>query len=267
MTLFYIILATTAETFVALTGVLFLFLGAKKLNKYLPYLVSLSVGAFLALIFFNMLPEAINRSSVEIALKYTLIGFLFFFLLSRFLYWYHDHKVDTEVLAGDSPADNTINKTKKIKPSGYLILYGEVVHNAVDGIVIALAFLTDVNFGIATTIAVLFHEFPHQAVDFFVLISAGFKKSKALFFNFIAASSTLWVSILTYFLAINVGVDKIIGPALGVAAGNFLYLAASDLIPDLHSQHKKGVAGTLGQFSFILVGVALMYLLKVFIPE
>jgi len=267
MTLLYIILATTAETFVALTGVLFLFLGSKRLNKYLPYLVSLSVGAFLALIFLNMLPEAISNSSPEIALKYALIGFLFFFLLSRFLYWYHDHKVDTEVFTANSSKDTVINKTKKIKTRGYLVLYGEVVHNAVDGIVIALAFLTDINFGIATTVAVLFHEFPHQAVDFFVLISAGFTKSKALFFNFIAASSTLWVSILTYFFAVSIGVDKIIGPALGIAAGNFLYLAASDLIPDLHSQHKKGTAGTLGQFSFILIGVMLIFLLKVFIPE
>ncbi len=263
MILLYIILASTAETFVALTGILFLFLGSERFNKYLPYLVSLSVGAFLALIFFNMLPEAIDRSSTKIALGYTLVGFLFFFLVSRFLYWYHNHEASTDVLTDDSSVDKTTN----IKSSGYLILYGEVLHNSVDGIVIALAFLVDVNFGIATTIAVLFHEFPHQAVDFFVLISAGFKKSKALFFNFIAASSTLWVSILTYFIAVNIDINKVIGPALGIAAGNFLYIAASDLIPDLHIQHKKGVAGTLGQFSFILIGVVLMYVLKSLIPE
>lgn len=266
MILTYIILATIAETLVSLTGVFFLFFGSKKLNKYLPYLVSLSVGAFLALIFLNMIPEAISRSSVDVILKYTLVGFLFFFLLSRFLYWYHDHKVNTNILEKDSSVQK-ITVSNNIKSSGYLILYGEVVHSSVDGIVIALAFLTDINFGIATTIAVLFHEFPHQAVDFFVLISAGFTKSKALFFNLIASSSTLWVALLTYFFAVNIDIDKAIGPALGIAAGNFLYLAASDLVPDLHNQHKEGLAGTLGQFSFILIGVALMYIISSFIPE
>ena len=267
MILVYIILAAVAETFVSLVGILFLFLGDKKFNKYLPYLVSLSIGAFLALIFFNMLPEAIGKSSVDIVLRYVLVGFLFFFLLSRFLYWYHDHKASTDISKDESSENSTITRHGKIKSSGYLILYGEMVHNSVDGVVIALAFLTDVNFGIATTIAVLFHELPHQAVDFFVLISAGFKKSKALFFNFIASSSTLWVAILTYFLAINIDIDKAIGPALGIAAGNFLYLAASDLVPDLHAQHKKGAAGTFGQFSFILIGVAIMYLVSSVIPE
>ncbi len=259
MVLFYIIIASIAETFVSLVGILFLFLGVKRFNKYLPYLVSLSVGAFLALIFFNMLPEAISKSSPKEALAYTLVGFLFFFLLSRFLYWYHDHKIGTSIL------NSSVKKKEEIKSSGYLVLYGEIIHNGVDGVVIALAFLVDINFGIATTIAVLFHELPHQAVDFFVLISAGFKKSKALFFNFIASSSTLWVAIVTYFFAVNVDIDKFIGPALSIAAGNFLYLAASDLVPDLHNQHKNGTAGTLGQFSFILIGVAIMYAVSLLI--
>ncbi len=266
MILTYIILAAVAETFVSLVGILFLFLGSKKFNKYLPYLVSLSIGAFLALIFFNMIPEAINKSSVDVVLRYVLVGFLFFFLLSRFLYWYHDHKASADVSERNSSLDSIVSETGKIKSSGYLILYGEMVHNSVDGVVIALAFLTDINFGIATTIAVLFHELPHQAVDFFVLISAGFKKSKALLFNFIASSSTLWVAIITYFFAVSIDVDKVIGPALGIAAGNFLYLAASDLVPDLHTQHKEGVAGTFGQFSSILIGVAIMYMVSVFIP-
>ncbi len=267
MILLYIILASFSEMLVSLVGIFFLFLGSEKFKKYLPHFISFSIGAFLVVIFLSILPEAIKESSANTALSYTLVGFLIFFLLSRFLHWYHHHDGDQGILEGNSSEKNIIEKTEKVKTSGYLVLYGDILHNAVDGVVIALAFLVDVNLGVATTVAVLFHEFPQEAVDFFVMIGAGLPKRKALFYNFLVSSSTLIAGVLTYFLAINIDMGKFIGPALGIAAGNFLYLAASDLIPDLHDQHKKGMASTTGQFSFILAGVIVMYVVLMLIPK
>lgn len=266
MTLFYIILASILEMLVALAGILFLFLTTNKFKKYLTHFISFSIGAFLAVIFLSLLPEAIKESSVDIALLYTLAGFLFFFLLSRFLYWYHHHDGDDNETDTDHVEKIIVEKTKEIKTSGYLVLYGDILHNAVDGIVIALAFLADINLGIVTTTAVLFHEFPQEAVDFFVMINSGLSRGRALFYNFLVSSSTLISAVLTYFLATKINVEEFIGPALGIAAGNFLYLAASDLIPELHERHKAG-ASTIKQFSFIIFGVIVMFTVLMLIPE
>lgn len=267
MILLYIILASLSEMLVALTGILFLFIGSDRFKKYLPHFVSFSVGAFLSVIFLSILPEAIEKSSVDSALSYALAGFLFFFLLSRFLHWYHHHEGDENISDGNGAEKNINERTNKIKSSGYLVLYGDILHNAIDGVIIALAFIADVNLGITTTVAVLFHEFPQEAVDFFVMIGSGFSRGKALFYNMLVSSSTLIVAVLVYFLAENVtNIDKFIGPALGIVAGNFLYLAASDLIPELHERHKAG-ASTLRQFSLILFGVIVMYIVLTLIPK
>jgi len=264
-TLIFIILATVSEMLVALIGIFFMFLSSEKFKKYLPYFISFSVGTFLAVIFLNILPEAIEESSVDTALSYTLVGFLFFFLLSRFLSWYHHHEEDEPAVGGNVGHTHTMEPHHDVKTSGYLVLAGDIIHNAIDGVVIALAFIADTNLGIVTTIAVLFHELPQEAADFIVLLHAGFSRARALFFNFLVSSSTLIVAIITYFVAIDV--EKLMGPALGLVAGNFLYIAASDLIPELHASHKIGAGTTVRQFSLILLGVAIMYMIITLIPE
>ncbi|MBU1557815.1 ZIP family metal transporter [Patescibacteria group bacterium] len=247
-TFIYIIIASIIESLVALTGILFLFIGYKKFKKYLPNLISFSVGTFLAVVFFELIPESVEIIGIDSASMYILAGFLFFFIFSKVLHWYHHHD-------GDCCDD------EQIKSSGYLVLAGDFIHNFIDGIIIALAFMADFNIGIATTAAVLFHEFPQEASDFFVMVHAGFSKGRALFFNFLVSLSTIIGAVLTYFLANKM--DGLIGPALAIVAGNFLYISASDLLPELTKDKK-----TLPlQVALILLGIIVIYLATGLIHE
>ncbi len=268
MLLLYIILASLAEMLVALVGIFFVFLGSDKLKKYIAYFISFAVGTLLAVIFLSILPEAVSQTPADVVFAYTLLGFLSFFLLSRVLRWYHHHHENGVTCDHDGEPAGCISleesEKRTNKSTGYLVLIGDLAHNAIDGVIITLAFLADVKVGIATTIAVLFHELPQEIADFFILINAGFSKKKALLLNLLSSSTTIIVAVLTYFIAVDA--TKAIGPALGLVAGNFLYIAASDLIPELHEWNKKG-GSTVRQFSLILLGVAVMYLVLVLIPE
>lgn len=257
--LFYIILASILESVVSFSGIFFLFMNSERFRKYLHYLVSFSVGAFLAIVFFDLLPESIAESSVETALIFTLVGFLFFFLFSRMIHWYHCHEEEGGVCL---PAQGLSGKNSA---SGYMVLAGDLVHNFIDGIAIALAFMADFHLGVITTVAILLHELPQEASDFFIMLHSGFTARKAFFLNFLISLSTLAGALITYFLA--GGVKNIIGPALGIVAGNFLYIAASDLVPELHLKHRSGAASTTIQFSLILLGILLMYFVTTLIPE
>jgi len=158
----YIILATVLESLVSLTGIFLIFLGYEKFKKHLSKFLSFAAGTFLAVIFFEILPEAVEKTSMENVSIYILVGFLFFFLFSRFLHWYHHHEED----------DGCCEKEEKnFKSAGYLVLAGDFIHNFIDGIIIALAFSSGIEIGIVTTVAVLAHEFPQEASDFFVLVN------------------------------------------------------------------------------------------------
>lgn len=242
----YIIIASILESLVSLVGVIFLFFGFERLKSYIQYFISFSVGTFLGVIFFDILPEALEISEVQTVFLFVIVGFLFFFLLSRILNIYHAHH-----------EDDLICHDHYKKTSGYKVLIGDVIHNFIDGVIIALAFLADFQLGILTTIAVLLHEFPQEASDFFVLINSGFSKGKALLSNFLISFSTILGAILTYFFANNL--EGIIGPALGLVAGNFLYIAASDLVPELHEGYREKGTSTIGQFILIILGVWLIY--------
>lgn len=247
-TFLYIIIASILESLVALTGILFLFIGYDRFKKYLPHLISFSIGTFLAVVFFELIPESSEMIGAELSSIYILIGFLFFFVFSKFLHWYHHH-------------DGDCCPKTSLKTSGYLVLMGDFIHNFIDGIIIALAFIADFRIGIVTTVAVLFHEFPQEASDFFVMIHSGFSEGKALFFNFLVSLSTIIGAVLTYFLANKI--DIIVGPALGLVAGNFLYISASDLLPELNKDHKN----ILHQLFFVFLGIFVIYLVTSLVHE
>lgn len=248
----YIILATVLESVVSLVGILFILLGVKNFKKLIPKLVSFAAGTFLAVIFFEILPEAVEVSSMEDIAVYILSGFLFFFLFSRFLNWYHHH--DGE--------DGHSESSEGFKSTGYLVLAGDFIHNFVDGIIIALAFTSDLNIGIVTTVAVLAHEFPQEASDFFILLNSGFSKSRALLLNFLVSLSTIAGALITYFAISHI--ERIIAPALGIVAGNFLYIAMSDLIPELNVRKRKS-GDTFKQFILIVLGIATIYIISMYI--
>ncbi len=239
-TLFFWILGISIlEIIISLVGQVVFFLKKLQVIKYLHYFVSFAVGTLLGVVFLDILPEAARFLGIEPLFKYTLAGFIAFFILSRFLLWYHCHN-------GECPKNGS--------PS--LIILGAVTHNFIDGVIIAFAFVADFHLGLITSFAILLHKIPKETSDFFVLIHRGYDKKKALFYNFLAATTIIIGAATAYLFSENM--RFIIGPALGIAAGNFLYIAATDLLPELNAKRQKAKTALL-QVGFILLGIFIIY--------
>lgn len=242
--LFWILLFSFAETLIALSGQIVAYLLSDKIKRYIPYFISFAVGTILAVVFLNILPDASKMMDVDALFIYTLGGFLFFFLLSRSIFWYHCH---------------TSTCTVHDRKSGVLVLFGDAIHNFIDGAIIALSFLVDFRLGVATSVAVLAHELPMEISDFFILINSGYTKRKALFYNFLIALTTPLGAVIVYYSTADI--NSLIGPALGIVAGNFLYIAASDLLPELHNNSGDSVRESFIQSILIIFGVLVIYFL------
>lgn len=232
--LLIIILAALAEAIVSFSGALLIILGKERIRRTAHFVVSFAVGALLGVAFLELIPEAIEMGSVEGVLPIVLVGIILFFILEKFLVWYHCHEGTCEV--------HTYT---------YLILWGDVLHNFIDGVIITLAFLADTRLGIVTTVAVIAHEIPQEIGDFAILINGGFERRRALFFNFLVSLSTVVGALLTY--AFGAALESYLPVALALVAGNFIYLAATDLMPELHES--AGVSHTVLQIALIVLGV------------
>lgn len=221
MTLFYILLACLIVSLTSFAGGIFLFWGEQKVRAWLPYLVSLAAGMMLGAAFLDLLPEAFNKAPThQPVLMAALFGIVIFFFLERFVLWFHHH-----------------DDTHGAEPTSVLILVGDGLHNFIDGITIAAAFLVNPMLGLAATIAIATHEIPQEMADLSVLLHSGMKISKALFFNFLSALTAFAGAIAAYlFLA---GLQTAIPYFLAFAAGMFIYISCSDLIPDLHKDFKQ----------------------------
>jgi zinc and cadmium transporter len=217
-------------------------LGLKKktLKRILTFLVAFSAGALLGGAFFHLLPESAEELTLEVASIYLVAGFCGFFVLERVLYWHHCHEGEC-----------------KVHPFNYLILLGDGVHNFIDGLVIAASFLVSVPFGIVTTLLIIGHEIPQELGDFGVLVYGGFGRRKALFYNFISQLTCVLGGIVGFFVSPFIGSMH---PLLALAAGGFLYISASDLIPELHKE--KCTNKSLGCFAVFIVGIAFMLVIK-----
>jgi len=242
-TLFAIILSTFLVSLISFIGVLTLALKEKTLNKILLLLVALSAGALIGGAFLHLLPEAIEQTqNIFNLFLYLILGFCVFFILEFFFLWHHHHSTKHE------------NK----KPVSYLILISDSLHNFIDGLVIAASFVINFHLGIITTFAIALHEIPQEIGDFGVLVYSGFKKSKALFLNFLTAITAILGGIAGYFLSETIGSAIIY--LLPFAAGNFIYIAASDLIPEI--KQIKNIKKSLAYFFVFLLGIILMLLIK-----
>ena len=244
MTLIYILLATFLISIISFIGALTLFLKEQLLNKILLILVSLSAGALIGGAFLHLLPEAIESGeNVLNIFLFVIFGFSIFFVLEQFINWHHHHNcVDCE----------------RVAPFSYLILISDAVHNFIDGFIIAASFIIAPAVGIVTTIAVAIHEIPQEIGDFGVLVYSGMKKTKALFFNFLSASTIIFGGLVGFLLSEKIG-DSIIY-LLPFAAGSFIYIASSDLIPEI--KHKEAPQKSLTYFFVFLIGIFLMLTLK-----
>jgi zinc and cadmium transporter len=238
------LLSATIISAISLVGVVFLLIQKKRLKKILLLLVGFSAGAMMGGAFLHLIPEAIEESSWNIVGVAILIGFGVFFIIERILMWHHCHEQEGEC---------------DVHTFAYTNLIGDGVHNFIDGMVIAVSFSVDFNLGIATSIAIVLHELPQEISDFGVLIYAGFSRLKALLFNLASAALAIVGALVGYFLSGRV--ENLMSWLLPLAAGGFIYIAASDLIPELHKE--KNLKKTILSFILFILGVAFMWGMKV----
>lgn len=234
-----ILVAVISVSLISLVGVFLLSFKEAFLKKTLLYFVSFAVGALFANVFLHLLPETIEQApDIHKAFIYVLVGILISFFIEKFVHWHHCHNLECH----------------DYKPVGTLMLIGDGVHNLTDGILIASTFLVDPQLGIATTIAIILHEIPQEVGDFAVLLHSGWSRTQALLANFASALTAVVGAVLVLFL--NEYVTGIEAVLLPITAGNFLYIAGSDLIPELHKESK--LKNALLQFCAILAGILLM---------
>jgi zinc and cadmium transporter len=257
--------------FTAVGGVLsvlaagvFLLLPDQQRDRVIPHGISFAIGALLSVAFWGLIPEAFSHIKPEQfqTLSGTILaGILGFFVLEKLLIWRHCH-VETCEAHGDETHDSNHDHNHDHhghhhgfdKSAGALIILGDSIHNFVDGVLIAAAFLTDVKLGIVTSLAVATHEIPQEVGDFAILLHSGYSKGKALFYNVLASLTTVLGGILAYYSLEDL--HDSLPYFLALAASSFIYIAVADLIPSLHK--KTDIKTSLKQIALIAAGVLLI---------
>jgi zinc and cadmium transporter len=232
-----------------LAAAVFLLLPEKQRNNVLPHGISFAIGALLAVAFWGLIPHAfeeVNPDQFQTLSGTILAGILGFFVLEKLLIWRHCHSGSCEAHGDDEHTDHHGHKS-----AGTLIIIGDGIHNFVDGILIAAAFLTDVKLGIVTSLAVAAHEIPQEVGDFAILLQSGYSKSKALFYNVLASLTTIIGGVLAYYSLEDL--HDTLPFFLALASSSFIYIAVADLIPSLHK--KTDIKTSLHQILLILAGV------------
>ena len=238
-TLFQILIATFLVSLISFVGVLALTLNKKWLNKVLIGTISFAAGALIGSAFLHLIPEASEKLSDFSVSALVILGFAIFFLLEKVLFWHHCHEGHC-----------------KVHMFSYLLLTGDAVHNFLDGLIIAASFIISPAVGLASTIAIALHEIPQEIGDFGVLVYGGMKIKKALLLNFLVALTAVLGGVLGFFFSESLNISAFILP---IAAGGFIYIGASDLIPELKKEMK--LKKSLIDFIIFLMGIALMLVL------
>lgn len=213
--------------FYSLVGSVFSLIGGvvllsrrKWANTLAKYAMPFSAGALLAAVFMDLLPDGLEQANAETVLTACMAGVILFFLAERFLHWFHHHHQHED-------SDPQLN----------LIIAGDTIHNALDGVAIAAAFLVSPPTGIITTLAVAAHEIPQEIGDFGLMLAKGMKRRNVLLVNLMSALATVVFAVITFALG---SADRLpLGALIGLSAGFLLYIAASDIIPEIHEQTSK----------------------------
>jgi len=239
MIIFFTLISVLIISLISFIGVLALVLKRDLLNKSIFIFVSLAVGALLGDVFIHIIPGAYEKMNDTTIISFLLIGgILIFFILEKFIHWHH-HTLE--------------HAEEHHHQMGKMILFGDGVHNFIDGLIIASSYMVSLEVGMATTIAVVLHEIPQEIGNFGVLIHAGYKAKKALWYNFLSALTAVIGAIVALILG-SVAEDFAV-ILLPITAGGFIYIALSDLIPELHKNHSEQ---SLVQVIAIMVGVMSM---------
>jgi len=246
----YILGSVVLVSIVSLAGVLTVSLRQERLMRALSFLIPLAVGALLGDAFFHLIPESFEETRNPAMISFLLFsGVISFFFLEKFLRWHH-HATKELFPAATSGEDNP-------KHLGHLILISDGFHNFIDGVIIGVSYLVSIEVGIATTLAVILHEIPQEIGDFGVLIYAGYKRATALFYNFLSALTAVAGAMLV--IIIGSLPEALIQGVVPFAAGIFIYIASSDLVPELHRNGKN--KSMLPEIVGIGIGALAMYLL------
>lgn len=229
---------------VSLIGLFTISIREDSIKKYVFMLVSLATGALLGDAFIHLIPEAFATLGGEALVPLLIIsGILIFFLIEKTLHWHH-HAIEDH-------GEETIH------PTGKMILISDGVHNFIDGMIIAIGYMAGIEIGIATTIAVILHEIPQEIGDFGILLHSGYTRVRALWLNFLSALFAILGALVALLLGSSMG--NFIEWLLPITAGGFIYIALSDLMPELHKTKSSG--RSVLQFMALIAGVLAMTLL------
>ncbi|MHA1916886.1 MAG: ZIP family metal transporter [Candidatus Ranarchaeia archaeon] len=240
---FFSILSVIIVSLVSLIGIFGLLLNEEKLKKSLLFLVGISTGGLFGGAFIHLLPEIVTDYGFTLEISLSLLsGILVFFTIEKFISWRHCHIP----ISDDHP-----------HPFAFMNLFGDALHNLIDGLIIGASYLVSIPIGIATTLAVVLHEIPQEIGDFGVLIHGGFSKKRALLVNFLTALIAIAGVVISLVLFGFIG--NISYYLIPFAAGNFIYIAGSDLIPELKKDTTSKSA--IVQLTGIILGIAAMLLI------
>ncbi|HIH25357.1 ZIP family metal transporter [Candidatus Woesearchaeota archaeon] len=236
---FYAIISVLIVSLISLVGVFYFSFKSKSLKNILVYAVSFSAGALFGDALLHLLPEVIEESGFTLQVSLSILaGIILFFILEKFIHWRHCHS----------------ESSKHVHPFVITNLFGDALHNFIDGLIIGASYLVSIPVGLATTLAVILHEIPQEIGDFALLIHGGMSKTKALLFNFLSALTSVIGVLVAIILSSRI--EHITSYLVPFAAGGFLYIAGSDLIPELHKEVK--IKNSLLQLFTLLLGIGVM---------
>ncbi len=234
MELIYALIATFIISLISLIGVFTLAIKKTVLEKILFFFISFSAGSLMGGAFFHLIPESLENNLPSTIFQSTILGFIIFFILEKILHWHHcqnQHCTEHKALLG------------------FQNLFGDALHNFIDGLVIMAAFSISPSLGIVTTFSVALHEIPQEISDFGVLLYSGFSKQKAILYNLLSAFFAIFGALIGYLLILKT--EQITQWLIPITAGGFIYIAASDLIPELNKE-KDFFKSLLSLIFFIL---------------
>jgi zinc and cadmium transporter len=262
----------------SLIGVFMISVKEKTLDQILFILVAFATGTILATALFDLIPESIHHLeelqaeglnlSENLVFVIIIIGFTFFFIMERFIYWFHGHahQKENQLVCYDTITEgkgNIVERTGKVKNFALLNLIGDGLHNFLDGVIIMVGFLTGSSTGIVITLAVLFHEIPQEIGDFGILVYGGFSRKRALLFNFLSGMIALLGGLFAFYLSEIVKTFNLF--FLAFSGGGFLYLASTELMPELIKQ--KNLKKSIIQALIFLLGLFLLISMVLILPH
>lgn len=239
--LLVLLFSTIGSIGAIITAGIFLLFKQKIQKVLIPCLISYAIGTLLTAALVGMIPNAISKGNITLIMLFVIGGIIFFFLLEKTVIWHHCHDEECEFHSAVGP----------------ILLIGDAFHNFIDGVVIAASFLISIHFGITVSLSVIAHEVPQEVGDFAILLDSGYSRRKAFSLNLLSSSFTIPAALISYHILD--AVNSIIPFVLALSAASFIYIALTDLTPDLH--RKLGLASNIRQIFLIIAGVGTILLI------